>query len=85
MSTWFKNNKFVENNNMQQLSFTLYSYTEQLNTIPIVITLVTKDKANEQLRFRVQQQLAALSEQININITLVEVDRFGISIFEVLM
>ena len=85
MSTWFKNNKFAENNNMQQLSFTLYSYTEQLNTIPIVITLVTKDKANEQLRFRVQQQLAALSEQININITLVEVDRFGISIFEVLM
>ena len=66
-------------------AFTLYSYTKQLNTIPIVITLVTKDKATEQLRVRVEQQLAALSEQININITLVEVDRFGMSNFEVLM
>ena len=61
-------------------TFHLYSYTEQLNTIPIVITLVTKDGATEQLRVRVQQQLAALSEQININISLIEVNRFGMSI-----
>ena len=65
---------------MQQLLFILYSYTDQLNTIPIVITLVTKDEATEQLRVRVQQQLATLSNQININILLVEVNRFGMSI-----
>ena len=65
---------------MQQLLFILYSYTDQLNTIPIVITLVTKDEATEQLRVRVQQQLATLSKQININISLVEVNRFGMSI-----
>ena len=65
---------------MQQLLFILYSYTDQLNTIPIVITLVSKDEATEQLRVRVQQQLATLSEQININISLVEVNRFGMSI-----
>ena len=70
---------------MYLLPFTLYSYTEQLNTIPIVITLVTKDRATEQLRVSVQQQLATLSEELNINITLVEVNRFGMSIFEVLM
>ena len=70
---------------MQQLLFTLCSNTGQLNTIPIVITLVTKDKATEQLRIRVQQQLATLSEEININISLVEVDRFGMSIFDVLI
>ena len=65
---------------MQQLLFIFYSYTDQLNTIPIVITLVTKDEATEQLRVRVQQQLATLSKQININILLVEVNRFGMSI-----
>ena len=71
----------VKNNNIQYLSFNLCSYTEQLNIIPIVITLVTKDRATEQLRRKVQQQLAGLSEQININISLVEVDRFGMSIY----
>ena len=62
------------------LPFTLYSYIAQLNTIPIVITLVTKDGATEQLRVSVKQQLATLSEEININISLVEVNRFGMSI-----
>ena len=65
---------------MQQLPFISYSYTDQLNTIPIVITLVIKDETTEQLRVRVQQQLATLSKQININISLVEVNRFGMSI-----
>ena len=58
----------------------IYSYTAQLNTIPIVVTLVTKNEATEQLRVGVQQQLAALSVQINVNISLHEVDRFGMSI-----
>ena len=65
---------------MQQLLFILYSYTDQLNTIPIVTTLVTKDEGTEQLRDRVQQQLTTLSQELNINISLVEVNRFGMSI-----
>ena len=71
----------VRNNNIQWLSLNLCSYIEQPNIIPIVITLVTKDRATEQLRLKVQQQLAGLSEQIHINITLVEVDRFGMSTY----
>ena len=62
------------------LFFLIYSYTAQLNTIPIVVTLVTKNEATEQLRVGVQQQLAALSVQMNVNISLDEVDRFGMSI-----
>ena len=54
-----------------------YSYTEQLNTIPIVVTLVAKNEATEQLRVGVQHQLAALSIQINVNISLDKVNRFG--------
>ena len=63
----------------QYCSLLIYSYTAQLNTIPIVVTLVTKNEATEQLRVEVQQQLAALSVQINVNISLDEVDRFGMS------
>ena len=62
------------------LSLLIYSYTSQLNTIPIVVTLVTKNEATEQLRVRVQQQLAALSGQITVNISFDKVVRFGMSI-----
>ena len=55
----------------------LYSHT---HTVPIVITLITKNGASEQLKNRVQQQMASLSEQFGINISAIEVDRFGIFI-----
>ena len=57
-----------------------YSYTVQLNTISIVVTLVTKNEASEQLRVGVQHQLTALSIQINVNISIDKVVRFGMSI-----
>ena len=57
-----------------------YSYTAQLNTIPIVVTLVTKNEATEQLRVGVEHQFAALSIQINVNISIDKVVRFGMSI-----
>ena len=58
----------------------IYSYTAQLNTIPIVVTLVTKNEGTEQLRDRVQKQLATLSVQINVNFSFEKVERFGMSI-----
>ena len=55
----------------------LCSYTEQLYTIPIIITMMTKDGASEQLRIEVQQEMDELIEQLDVNISIVEVDRFG--------
>ena len=61
------------------MSSLIYSYTAQLYTIPIVITLVTKNGTSEQLKNRVQQQMAGLNEYLRINITVVDVDRFGMA------
>ena len=39
--------------------------------------MMTKDGASEQLRIGVQQKMDELTEQLDVNISIVEVDRFG--------
>ena len=55
----------------------MFSYTAQVHTIPIVITLVTKSGASEELKDGVQLQMAMLDRQLSVNISVAEVDRFG--------
>ena len=61
------------------ISYLIYSYTAQLYTVPIVITFVTNNRDSEQLRDRVQHQMAALNEYFKINISVIEMDRFGMA------
>ena len=53
------------------------SYTTRLYTIPIIITLLTKNGATEQLKKHVQHHMIKFGEQLGVNILIVEVDRFG--------
>ena len=39
--------------------------------------MITQQEPSEQLRIGVQQQIDTLGEQLGVNITIVEVDRFG--------
>ena len=39
--------------------------------------MLTKDGASEQLRIGVQQEMDELTEQLDVNISIFEVDRFG--------
>ena len=55
-------------------------YNYNINTIYNLTQIYSTHKTTEQLRVGVQQQLTALSVQINVNISLDEVDRFGMSI-----
>ena len=55
----------------------IFSYTTQVYTIPIVITLVTKAKTSEDLRDRIQHQMATLDRQLSFNISVAAVERFG--------
>ena len=59
----------------------MFSYTAQVHTIPIVITLVTKSGASEELKDGVQHQMAMLGRQLSVNISVAEVDRFGKTYF----
>ena len=45
--------------------------------IPIVITLVTNEGGSEELLEDVEEEMETLGIQLNINITINEVDRFG--------
>ena len=47
----------------------MFSYTTQVHTISIVITLITKTGASEELKNRVQNQMAMLGRQLGINIS----------------
>ena len=47
--------------------------------------MMTKDEASEQLRIEVQQEMDELIEQLDVNISIVEVDRFGKSILIILL
>ena len=47
--------------------------------------MMTKDEASEQLRIGVQQQMSELSEQLQVNISIVEVDRFGKTMLLILL
>ena len=42
-----------------------------------MITLVTEREADEQLRLGVTEQLSLLNQQLTVNFTIAEVDRFG--------
>ena len=39
--------------------------------------MLTKDGASEQLKIGVQEEMDELTEQLDVNISIVEVDRFG--------
>ena len=58
----------------------IFSYAEHFNAFPIIVTLVTKNETTDKLRLGVQQQMAALSIQLNLNVLLDKVVRFGMSI-----
>ena len=45
--------------------------------IPIVITLITKKKGSEELLEFVENEMKRLETQLNFNITIHDVDRFG--------
>ena len=45
--------------------------------------MLTKDGASEQLRIGVQQEMDELSGQIGINISIVEVERFGKTVLKI--
>ena len=47
--------------------------------------MMTKDGASEQLRIGVQQQMDELSGQIGMNISIVEVERFGKTMLKILL
>ena len=47
--------------------------------------MMTKDGASEHLRIGVQQQMNELSEQLSINISIVEVERFGETMLKILL
>ena len=55
----------------------VFSYTARLYTIPIVITILTKNGATNQLKKGLQQHMYKLGEQFGVNISIVEVNRFG--------
>ena len=62
----------------------MFSYATQVHTISIVITLITKTGASEELKNRVQNQMAMLGRKLGINISVAKVDRFGKTIFYVM-
>ena len=45
--------------------------------IPIVITLITEEKGSEELLEFVEDEMQRLETQLNFNITIQDVDRFG--------
>ena len=47
--------------------------------------MITKDGASEQLRIGVQQEMDELTEQLDVNISIVEVDRFGKTMLRVFL
>ena len=61
----------------------MFSYTAQVHTIPIVITLVRKGGASEELKDGIQHQMAMLGRQLSVNISVAEVDRFGKTYFNI--
>ena len=46
--------------------------------------MITKMGSTKQLRTGVQQHLNELSKQLSVNISIVEVDRFGMIIFSIM-
>ena len=45
--------------------------------IPIVITLITEEEGSEELLAFVEDEMQRLETQLNVNITIKDVDRFG--------
>ena len=46
--------------------------------------MITQQEPSDQLRIGVQQQIDTLGEQLGVNITIVEVDRFGKTILDLI-
>ena len=63
--------------NVNCIPFPIYSFSPRLQMIPIVITLVTNEGGSEELLEEVEEEMRRLGMQLNIDITINEVDRFG--------
>ena len=54
-----------------------FSLENSLEMIPIVITLITEDEGSEELLKYVEDEMQRLETQLNFNISVDDVDRFG--------
>ena len=53
------------------------SLEDSLEMIPIIITLITEEEGSEKLLEFVEDEMQRLETQLNFNITIDDVDRFG--------
>ena len=61
----------------QLISFHFCSFSSPPQVIPIIITLVTEEGGSDELLRNVEEEIQTLGMQLNINITIDGVDRFG--------
>ena len=54
-----------------------FSLENSLEMIPIVITLITEEEGSEELLEYVEDEMQRLETQLNFNISIDNVDRFG--------
>ena len=54
-----------------------FSLENSLEMIPIVITLITEEEGSEKLLEYVEDEMQKLETQLNFNISIDDVDRFG--------
>ena len=54
-----------------------FSLEKSLEMIPIVITLITEEEGSEKLLEYVEDEMQRLETQLNFNISIDDVDRFG--------
>ena len=54
-----------------------FSLENSLEMIPIVMTLITEEMGSEELLEFVEDEMQRLETQLNFNITIQDVDRFG--------
>ena len=55
----------------------MFSLENSLEIIPIVITLITEEEGSEELLEYVEDEMQRLETQLNFNISIDNVDRFG--------
>ena len=60
----------------------LFSLENSLEMIPIAITLITEEKGSEELLEFVENEMQRLETQLNYNISIDDVDRFGRKMYE---
>ena len=75
----------INKHNMQLVKyFFLCSCSTQPITVPIIVTLLTSTGATDQLRNEVGQQIAAHHEERGVDISILNVIRFGEYVLSIL-